>query len=415
MENGRLLWVDDEIEMLKAHILFLQKKDYEVITANNGADAIDLCRSNRFDLILLDENMPGLSGLETLTHLKEIAPTVPVVMVTKNEEEDLMDQAIGSKIADYLIKPVNPSQVLLTLKKNIHQREIVQEVTQTGYRQEFSRIDMQLSENLSAGDWKELYKRLVHWELELQEADSAMNDMLRMQKEEANQAFAKFVKRNYEQWIANADERPLISPDVFKRCIFPRLSAGRKVFLLVLDNLRFDQWRAISQDLAEDFDIEEDLYYSILPTATQYARNALFAGLMPRQIKEMYPELWVDEEEDEGKNLNEEMLIRRQLERYRRKEDFSYHKINDSSQVDKVLNQISGTNLPLNVLVINFIDILSHARTESQWCANWRVMNRLTGVLLCRGSDIHPSRKSLRNWLRWIMTCSSLRIMAVSG
>lgn len=366
MENGRLLWVDDEIEMLKAHILFLQKKDYEVMTANNGADAVDLCRSNRFDLILLDENMPGLSGLETLTHLKEIAPTVPVVMVTKNEEEDLMDQAIGSKIADYLIKPVNPSQVLLTLKKNIHQREIVQEVTQTGYRQEFSRIDMQLSENLSAGDWKELYKRLVHWELELQEADSAMNDMLRMQKEEANQAFAKFVKRNYEQWIANADERPLISPDVFKRCIFPRLSAGRKVFLLVLDNLRFDQWRAISQDLAEDFDIEEDLYYSILPTATQYARNALFAGLMPRQIKEMYPELWVDEEEDEGKNLNEEMLIRRQLERYRRKEDFSYHKINDSSQVDKVLNQISGTNLPLNVLVINFIDILSHARTESQ-------------------------------------------------
>lgn len=366
MENGRLLWVDDEIEMLKAHILFLQKKDYEVMTANNGADAIDLCRSNRFDLILLDENMPGLSGLETLTHLKEIAPTVPVVMVTKNEEEDLMDQAIGSKIADYLIKPVNPSQVLLTLKKNIHQREIVQEVTQTGYRQEFSRIDMQLSENLSAGDWKELYKRLVHWELELQEADSAMNDMLRMQKEEANQAFAKFVKRNYEQWIANADERPLISPDVFKRCIFPRLSAGRKVFLLVLDNLRFDQWRDISQDLAEDFDIEEDLYYSILPTATQYARNALFAGLMPRQIKEMYPELWVDEEEDEGKNLNEEMLIRRQLERYRRKEDFSYHKINDSSQVDKVLNQISGTNLPLNVLVINFIDILSHARTESQ-------------------------------------------------
>lgn len=366
MENGRLLWVDDEIEMLKAHILFLQKKDYEVMTANNGADAIDLCRSNRFDLILLDENMPGLSGLETLTHLKEIAPTVPVVMVTKNEEEDLMDQAIGSKIADYLIKPVNPSQVLLTLKKNIHQREIVLEVTQTGYRQEFSRIDMQLSENLSAGDWKELYKRLVHWELELQEADSAMNDMLRMQKEEANQAFAKFVKRNYEQWIANADERPLISPDVFKRCIFPRLSAGRKVFLLVLDNLRFDQWRAISQDLAEDFDIEEDLYYSILPTATQYARNALFAGLMPRQIKEMYPELWVDEEEDEGKNLNEEMLIRRQLERYRRKEDFSYHKINDSSQVDKVLNQISGTNLPLNVLVINFIDILSHARTESQ-------------------------------------------------
>lgn len=352
--------------MLKAHILFLQKKDYEVMTASNGPDALDLCRENSFDLILLDENMPGLSGLETLMHLKEIAPTVPVVMVTKNEEEDIMDQAIGSKIADYLIKPVNPSQILLTLKKNIHQREIVQEVAQTGYRQEFSRIGMQMSENLSADEWKELYKRLVYWELELSGADSAMNDMLRMQKEEANQMFAKFVRRHYEDWIARPDERPLMSPDVFKRCIFPRLSKGRKVFLLVLDNLRFDQWRVISQELAEDFDIEEDLYYSILPTATQYARNAIFAGLMPLKIKEMYPDLWVDEEEDEGKNLNEEMLIRRQLERFRRKEEFTYHKINDSTQVDKVLSQLSAVTAPLNVLVINFIDILSHARTESK-------------------------------------------------
>ena len=232
-------------------------------------------------------------------------PAVPVVMVTKNEEEDLIDQAIGSKIADYLIKPVNPSQVLLTLKKNIHQREIVQEVTQTGYRQEFAQLSMQMSEQLSPEEWKELYKKLVYWELQLSEADSNMNEMLQMQKEEANQTFAKFVKQNYEDWVTDAEHRPLMSPDVFKRCVFPRLSQGRKVFLLVLDNLRFDQWRAISQELAEDFDIDEDLYYSILPTATQYARNAIFAGLMPLQIKEMSPELWVDEEEDEGKNLNE--------------------------------------------------------------------------------------------------------------
>lgn len=364
--NGRLLWVDDEIEMLKAHILFLQKKDYEVMTASNGPDALDLCREYRFDLILLDENMPGLSGLETLMHLKEIAPTVPVVMVTKNEEEDIMDQAIGSKIADYLIKPVNPNQILLALKKNIHQREIVQEVTQTGYRQDFSRIGMQMSENLSADEWKELYKRLVYWELELSQTDSAMNDMLRMQKEEANLTFAKFVRKHYAEWVNTTGERPLMSPDIFKRCIFPRLSQGRKVFLLVLDNLRFDQWRVISQELAEDFDIDEDLYFSILPTATQYARNAIFAGLMPLQIKEMYPDLWVDEEEDEGKNLNEEMLIRHQLERFRRKEDFTYNKINDSSQVDKLLPHLASLTAPLNVLVINFIDILSHARTESK-------------------------------------------------
>ena len=352
--------------MLKPHILFLQKKDYDVVTATNGPDAIDLCHEQRFDLILLDENMPGLSGLETLTRLKEIVPAVPVVMVTKNEEEDLMDQAIGSKIADYLIKPVNPSQVLLTLKKNIHQREIVQEVTQTGYRQEFAQLSMQMSEQLSPEEWKELYKKLVYWELQLSEADSNMNEMLQMQKEEANQTFAKFVKQNYEDWVTDAEHRPLMSPDVFKRCVFPRLSQGRKVFLLVLDNLRFDQWRAISQELAEDFDIDEDLYYSILPTATQYARNAIFAGLMPLQIKEMYPELWVDEEEDEGKNLSEEMLIRRQMGRYRRREEFTYNKINDSTQVDKLLTQLATLRAPLNVLVINFIDILSHARTESR-------------------------------------------------
>ena len=367
MTNGRLLWVDDEIEMLRPHILFLEKKGYEIDTATNGADAIDLCRESSFDLILLDENMPGLSGLETLMQLKELTPNVPVVMVTKNEEEDLMEQAIGSKIADYLIKPVNPNQILLTLKKNIHAKELVQEVAQTGYRQDFARIGMQLSENLTAEDWKELYKKLVFWEMELATTDSNMTDMLQMQKEEANLTFAKFVRKNYEEWITNPDARPLMSPDIFKRCVFPRLSARRKVLLLVLDNCRFDQWRMLSAELSEDFDIEENLYYSILPTATQYARNAIFAGLMPLQIKEMYPDLWVDEEEDEGKNLNEEELIRQQLARYRRRETFTYHKVNDSGAMDKILGGFSAMAAhPLNVLVINFIDILSHARTESK-------------------------------------------------
>ncbi len=291
MTNGRLLWVDDEIDLLKGHIVFLEKKGYMVQTCTNGRDALELCRAASYDLILLDENMPGLSGLETLSGIKDITPNVPVVMVTKNEAEDLMDQAIGSKIADYLIKPVNPNQVLLTLKKNIHRQEIEQEAAQTAYRQEFSRIDMQMGGNLNAEEWADLYKKLVRWELELDEADNAMKDMLRMQKEEANQAFAKFVRKNYENWVNSPDERPLMSPDVFKKVVFPRLSAGRKVFLLVLDNLRFDQWRVLSTELAEHFDIDENLYYSILPTATQYARNALFAGLMPLKIRVMYPDL----------------------------------------------------------------------------------------------------------------------------
>ena len=358
MSNGYLLWVDDEIELLRAHIIFLQNKGYEVVTVSNGTDAIEECKQHKFDLVLLDEMMPGISGLETLQQIKELSPATPIVMVTKSEEENIMDQAIGSKIADYLIKPVNPNQILLTLKKNIHRKQIVSEVTQTGYQQNFQDISMQIMNCETIDDWKDVYRRLVHWELELSSTDSNMTEMLQMQKEEANNGFAKFIKKHYMSWVApGVTERPLMSPDIIKR----------KVFLLVLDNFRYDQWRVLSQELSEDFDIDEDLYFSILPTATQYARNAIFAGLMPLQIRQMYPDLWVDEEEDEGKTLNEEMLIRRQLERFRRRESFTYHKINDSSAADKMLSQFSSlTQSPLNVLVINFIDILSHARTESR-------------------------------------------------
>ncbi len=369
MTNGKLLWVDDEIEMLHPHILFLEKKNYEVVTASNGPDAVDLCRSQDFDLILLDENMPGLSGLETLALIKECRPAVPVVMVTKSEEEDIMDQAIGSKIADYLIKPVNPNQILLTLKKNIHRQEIVTEATVSGYRQDFARIDMLLSTAHSADEWVDLYKRLVYWELELSETgDEPMREMLQTQKEEANRAFARFIKSNYSAWTtAQPGDRPLISPDVFRRKVFPLLDEGRKVFVLVLDNFRLDQWRLLARELADDFAIEEDVYYSILPTATQYARNALFSGLMPAQIRKLYPHLWVDEEEDEGKNLNEEQLIAEQLKRFRRREAFTYNKVNDGTATEKLLAQADRLgHTPLNVLVVNFIDILSHARTESK-------------------------------------------------
>ncbi|MDD7317367.1 MAG: bifunctional response regulator/alkaline phosphatase family protein [Prevotella sp.] len=371
MSNGLLLWVDDEMELLRAHIIFLEKKGYEVVTATNGTDAIELCNRRTFDLILLDEMMPGLSGLETLQKLKNIQPATPVVMVTKSEEEDIMNQAIGSKIADYLIKPVNPVQILLTLKKNIHQREIVAEVTQSGYRQNFQDIAMQIADCRTVEDWTDVYKRLVHWELELTGTETNMNEILQMQKEEANAGFAKFIKNKYLTWVdpktIQTAERPVMSPDIFKKKIFPLLSGGEKVFLVVIDNFRYDQWRVLAQEIGDMFDIEEDTYLSILPTATQYARNAIFSGLMPLQIAEMFPELWVDEDEAEGKNLNEEPLIRTQIERYRRHDTFSYHKINDSSAAERFLGQLNQMKQnDLNVVVINFIDMLSHARTESK-------------------------------------------------
>lgn len=359
--------MDDEIDMLRPHIIFLENKGYNVDTATNGIDALDMCREGNYDLVMLDENMPGLSGLEVLTQIKEILPDTPVVMVTKSEEEDIMNQAVGQKIADYLIKPVNPSQILLTLKKNIHKREIVDEVTQTGYRQEFAKISMQINDSLSAEDWTDVYKKLVYWELELQDTGGAMDEMLKMQKEEANTVFGKFVKRNYLSWLKSPDERPLMSNDLFRKRIFPLLDAGKKVFLMVFDNFRYDQWRMLSRDLAADFAFDEELYYSILPTATQYARNAIFSGLMPLQIEEIFPGLWVDENEDEGKNLKEKELIATQLHRFRRKNTYSYNKVNDSQAADKFLSQLPQLEKnDLNVLVVNFIDILSHARTEQK-------------------------------------------------
>ena len=374
MTNGQLLWVDDEMELLKAHVIFLEKKGYEVTTCSNGTDAIDLCRERSFDLVMLDEQMPGLSGLETLQRIKQISPSTPVVMVTKSEEENIMEQAIGQKIADYLIKPVNPNQILLVLKKNIHRREIETEVMQSRYQQQFQQIAMQIMDCRTWQDWVQVYRQLVHWELQLSSTDSQMTDMLAMQKEEANMGFAKFVKKNYLDWVKPgntapkvSEATPLLSHRIFKEHVFPALDKGEKLFLVVLDNFRYDQWRLLSQEIGDQFDIDEELYYSILPTATQYARNAIFSGLMPNKIAEMFPELWVDEDEEEGKNLNERPLIQTQIDRYRRHDTFSYHKINNSAEAEKLMQQLNTLQrYDLNVVVFNFIDMLSHARTESR-------------------------------------------------
>ena len=365
IKKDRVLWADDEIDLLKPHMLFLKEKGYEVVPVVSGQDALDCCREQSFDIIFLDENMPGLSGLETLAQIKEIAPNVPVVMVTKSEEESIMNQAIGNKIADYLIKPVNPNQLLLSIKKNVHKHIIISETMTAGYQQEFGRIGMQINDSLTTDDWMEVYKKLVYWELELESSQVAMGDLLRMQKEEANNAFAKFVKRHYTEWIQNPLNRPLMSPDLFKKRVFPLLDDGKKVFFILIDNFRLDQWRVVKDLLTEYFTYDESLYYSILPTATQYARNAIFSGLMPLQIEKMFPDLWVDEESEEGKNLNEAPLIQTQLERFRKKYAFTYNKVYDSQYGEKLLGMIpSISRNPLNVIVLNFVDMLSHARTE---------------------------------------------------
>ncbi len=365
IKKDRILWADDEIELLKPHILFLQDKGYEVVPVISGQDAIDCCREENFDIIFLDENMPGLTGLETLSFIKEIDPTVPVVMVTKSEEESIMNQAIGNKIADYLIKPVNPNQLLLAIKKNVHKNEFISETTTVGYQQEFNRIGMQINDSLTAEDWMDVYRKLVYWELELESSQTQMSELIRMQKKEANSSFGKFVKKHYVDWIQNPDNRPLMSPDLFKKKVFPLLDNGDKLFFILIDNFRLDQWRVVKDLLTDYFTFDESMYYTILPTATQYARNSIFSGLMPAQIEKIFPDLWVDEESEEGKNLNEAPLIQTQIDRFRKKYTFSYNKVNDSQYGEKLLSSVSSlTQNQLNVVVLNFIDMLSHARTE---------------------------------------------------
>ncbi len=362
----KILWADDEIDLLKPHILFLKAKGYDLTTVSNGRDALDALDHDAYSLVLLDENMPGISGLETLDLINARHPDVPVVMITKSEEENIMDQAIGNRIADYLIKPVNPNQILLSIKKNLHSREITNVTASTDYQQEFVKISQQINMASSIQDWMEIYRGLVRWELKLSETASPMEEMLLMQKRDANSNFCKFVKRNYADWLADEDH-PLMSHEIFRKRVFPLLDQGEKVCVMVIDNFRLDQWRVVQPLLSEYFNASEELYTTILPTSTQYARNAIFAGLMPYDIAGMYPQYWVEEDEDEGLNVHEEELIRTQLERFRRKENFQYTKLNDSPAGEKFLQRLNATrDLPLQVVVINFIDMLSHARTESK-------------------------------------------------
>jgi DNA-binding response OmpR family regulator len=364
-----ILWTDDEIDLLKPYILFLEERDYRVTTAANGADALNLVEEHDFDLIFLDENMPGLSGLETLERIKSITPSTPVVMITKSEEEDIMDEALGSKISDYLIKPVNPKQILLSIKKNIDTKRLVTEKTTSSYQSQFSQIGMQINSASSFSDWTEIYARLVFWEREFDISGAGgMEEVLSMQKSEANKEFARYVSKNYERWFSGeGHEDPLLSPGIFRSKIFPLLEQG-KVMVILIDNFRYDQWKIIEQEMNDLYRTDEEIIFSsILPTATQYARNAMFAGMMPGEIQRQHPELWIDENDEGSKNANEEELCRIQMQKLGIEASFNYEKISNHRAGKKLVENYKDLlNYDLNVLVYNFVDMLSHARTEME-------------------------------------------------
>ncbi len=371
MAIPKILWVDDEIDSLQSQKLFLESKGYEVKTVTNGFDAIDFVKENPVDVVLMDESMPGLTGLETLAKIKEVNSAIPVVLITKNEEENLMDDAIGSQISDYLIKPVNPNQVWLSLKKIIDNKRLVGEKTTTAYQQQFRNLFMVLNSNPDYNEWMDIYKKLVYWELEMTKSDSPeMREILQSQKGEANTEFFKFVSRNYASWVnPKSSNAPVMSHSLVQYKVLPHVEKGIPLFFVLIDNLRFDQWKAIQPIFAESFRIlEEDSFYSILPTATQYCRNAIFAGLMPAEIEKQFPAEWKNDEEEGGKNLHEEKFFREQLKRLKKGDlKVSYTKVtNNQAGLDLQNNIHNLLNYDINVIVYNFVDMLSHARTEME-------------------------------------------------
>ena len=366
MSNINILWVDDEIDLLKPHIIFLEKKNYSVTTCTNGADAIDLIDEENFDIIFLDENMPGISGLETLTEVKSKNANLPVIMITKSEEEYIMEDAIGNKIADYLIKPVNPNQILLSLKKNLDHSRLVSEKTTSNYQQDFRKIAMDLSMVNSFEEWSELYQKLVFWEIELENInDQGMIEILESQKQEANSQFFKFIKKNYEDWF-HGYEKPTLSHTLFKDHVVPNIDKDNGTLLVVIDNLRYDQWRVIEPLISDYYKkVEETPFYSILPTATQYARNAIFSGLMPSEMEKMYPQYWKNDTDEGGKNLHENDFLTEQIRRLGLNIKHEYYKITNLKSGKQLADSYKATkDNDLTVIVYNFVDMLSHAKTE---------------------------------------------------
>ncbi len=370
MGKVKILWVDDEIDMLKPHIIFLEDKGFEVVTTNSGNEAIDLIKAEHFDIVFLDEHMPGLSGLETLTHLKNIQYKTPIVMITKSEAEDIMEEAIGANISDYLIKPVNPNQILLCIKKNLDNKELISKRTTSDYQQEFRKIGMTLNDRLSFNEWVDIYKKIIYWELELQNTnDDGMKEILKMQKTEANHSFVKFIEANYLSWLSGKNnDRPIMTQNLFKDKILPKMSSDNNLFFIVIDNFRYDQWKAVQKIIEEYYiTMEDDIFCSILPTATQYARNTLFAGLLPSEIAKKYPQYWMDEDEEGTKNQFESELFSEQLKRFGKDIKFSYTKVLNYNAgrrlVDTIQNYLTNK---INIIVYNFVDTLSHARTEME-------------------------------------------------
>ncbi|MBQ0117841.1 MAG: bifunctional response regulator/alkaline phosphatase family protein [Flavobacterium sp.] len=412
MSDFNILWVDDEIDLLKPHILFLENKGYKITKSNNGQDAIDLFKTNNFDLVMLDENMPGLSGLETLSEIKELKSATPIIMITKSEEEFIMEEAIGAKIADYLIKPVNPNQILLSLKKNLDHSRLISQKTSLDFQKEFRNISLELAQVDTYEEWVELYKKLIFWEMQLESIkDQGMVQILESQKTEANFKFGKFIEKNYENWFTENADKPVLSHEIFRKYVVPSLRKDDKpVMFIVIDNLRYDQWKSFESEVQNYYKLEEEhAYYSILPTATQYARNAIFSGLTPLEMEKKHPEYWKNDVEEGGKNLYESEFLQEQLKRLRMDIKQEYYKITNQKDGKKLLDNFNALKAnKLTTVVYNFVDMISHAKTEmeviKELASNDKAYRSLTLSWFINSPLIELIKLAQKNGFRLILT-----------
>ncbi len=361
-----ILWVDDQIDQLRSHIIFLEKKGFNIEPVTNGEDAIAMIKEQIFDIVFLDEQMPGMDGIETLEQLKSINPQLPVVMITKSEEESIMEDAIGGKISDYLIKPVNPNQILLTTKRILERSRLQNEKSAQTYLKQFGEISSRIHPNTGWQEWIEIFKELSKWKIDLETGDENLVHVLEDQIQEANKEFGKFIENEYQSWLTSKDGSPVLSPSIIEKYVQPHLKKGEKTMFFIIDCMRYDQWLTFEAVLSKYYNIETDFYYSILPTATPYSRNAIFAGLYPSDIERLYPELWQQGQDETSLNRHEEELLKRQLDRLGIELKFKYEKVLNAEEGKRIADKMQNyTQSKFAAFVYNFVDTLVHSRSDS--------------------------------------------------
>jgi len=404
-EVKRILWADDEIDLLRPHVLFLESKGYEVVAVSNGDDALAAVAASRFDAVLLDEMMPGRGGLETLASIQDTHPTLPIIMITKSEEEHLMNEAIGQRIRDYLTKPVNPSQIFLALKRIFEEQGIQRTTLTRDYLTSLTELSGMINGARSADEWLKIGSRLASWELNLDRvADAGLLETHLDQRREANDLFGRFIEANYGKWVQSGD-RPLMSPDLLRHAVFPGLKRGERTAFILIDCMRLDLWRAIRPLIEPYFDVEEQLYYSILPTATPYARNAIFAGLFPRDIRAHHPSYWEEDSASEGSlNRFERELLEANLARHGVPiTSWKYQRVFTPEESTQLRRQAATfASLEFVALVFNFLDIMAHGRSDSD-------------ILRELAPDETAFRNLLVTWFSHSTLFEFLRTMADTG